>query len=177
MTKILVRNHSHWGAFNAVVEDGRVVGVTPFELDPDPSRLIEAIPAAVHSEMRVARPMVREGWLARGPGSGAGRGRERFVPVKWERALDLVAGEIKRVRREHGDTAIMGGSQGWSSAGLFHEARVQLPRFLAAGGGFVGCATTVPARSQTGLVEIERWTGAAPPVKAFAPPRTAEISA
>ena len=31
----------------------------------------------------------------------------------------------------------MGGSQGWSSAGIFHEARVQLHRFLAAGGGYV----------------------------------------
>jgi len=55
MTK-LVRNHSHWGAFLAEVEDGRVVGVRPFERDPDPSPLIDAIPAAVHSRMRVARP-------------------------------------------------------------------------------------------------------------------------
>ena len=49
MTK-LVRNHSHWGSFYAEVEDGRVVGVRPFERDPDPSPLIEAIPAAVHSQ-------------------------------------------------------------------------------------------------------------------------------
>ena len=48
-----------------------------------------------------------------------GRGREPFVPVGWERALDLVAGELARVRREHGPAAIMGGSQGWSSAGIF----------------------------------------------------------
>ena len=81
--------------------------------------------------------MVREGWLKHGRGHGEGRGREPFVPVSWDRALDLVAGEIARVRREHGPQAIMGGSQGWSSAGIFHEARVQLHRFLAAGGGFV----------------------------------------
>ena len=31
----------------------------------------------------------------------------------------------------------MGGSQGWSSAGTFHEARGQLHRFLAAAGGYV----------------------------------------
>jgi biotin/methionine sulfoxide reductase len=31
----------------------------------------------------------------------------------------------------------MGGSQGWSSVGHFHEARRQLRRFLAASGGFV----------------------------------------
>jgi anaerobic selenocysteine-containing dehydrogenase len=52
--------------------------------------LIEAIPAAVHSPTRVAQPMVREGWLARRPGRGEGRGRERFVPVSWDRVLDLV---------------------------------------------------------------------------------------
>jgi biotin/methionine sulfoxide reductase len=59
------------------------------------------------------------------------------VTVSWERALDLVATELSRVRREHGPAAIMGGSQGWSSAGVFQEARGQLRRFLAAGGGFV----------------------------------------
>jgi biotin/methionine sulfoxide reductase len=137
MAETVIRNSSHWGAFSAVVEEGRVVGVRPFELDPDPSPLIENIPAAVHSETRIAQPMVREGWLRDGPGSGAGRGREPFVPVPWEKALDLVAGELDRVRRTHGAAGIMGGSQGWSSAGLFHEARVQVRRFLAACGGYV----------------------------------------
>ena len=137
----LVRNHSHWGAFLAEVEDGRVVGVRPFERDPDPSPLIRAIPDGVHSPLRVARPMVREGWLKNGPGFGAGRGREPFVPVPWDRALDLVAGELDRVKRTHGNGAIMGGSQGWSSAGVFHHARTQLRRFLASFGGFVDQAT------------------------------------
>jgi biotin/methionine sulfoxide reductase len=137
MTSQLFRNHSHWGAFLAEVDEGRVVGVRPFEQDPDPSHLIEAIPAAVHSPTRISQPMVREGWLSRGPGRGEGRGREPFVPVSWDRALDLVAGEIERVRREHGNDAIMAGSQGWSSAGIFHEARAQLHRFMAACGGYV----------------------------------------
>src|ERR1700675_576037 len=105
----LVRNHSHWGAFSAEVENGRVVGVRPFEHDPDPSELIEAIPAAIYSPTRIAQPMVRAGWLEDPRGSGAGRGREDFVPVSWERALDLVAGELARVKRAHGNAAIMGG--------------------------------------------------------------------
>jgi biotin/methionine sulfoxide reductase len=137
----LVRNHSHWGAFLAEVEDGRITGVRPFERDPDPSRLIDAIPAAVHSKTRIAQPMVRAGWLAQRIGSGKGRGREKFVPVSWERALDLVASEMERVRREHGNAAIMGGSQGWASAGIFHQARTQLHRFLSACGGFTDQAT------------------------------------
>jgi len=142
MTARLVRNHSHWGSFLAEVKEGRVVGVRPFELDPDPSELIEAIPACVHSPARIATPMVRAGWLAEGPaGGGAGRGNEPFIPVSWERALTLAAGEITRVKAAHGNTAIMGGSQGWGSAGVFHAARGQLHRFLGAAGGFVDQAT------------------------------------
>jgi biotin/methionine sulfoxide reductase len=137
MTKKLVRNHAHWGAFLAEVENGRVVGVRPFEHDPEPSPLIEAVPAAVHSQLRIAQPVVREGWLKNGPGGGNGRGRESFVPVSWERALDLVAGELLRVKRDHGHDAIMAGSQGWGSAGIFHEARGQLRRFMATFGGFI----------------------------------------
>jgi biotin/methionine sulfoxide reductase len=139
MSKTLVRNHSHWGAFLAEVEDGRVVGVQPFEHDPEPSPLIEAVPDAVHSKTRVLRPMVRESWLKNGGNAdaGEGRGREPFVPVSWDRALDLVAGELLRVKREHGHDAIMAGSQGWGSAGIFHEARGQLRRFMSAFGGFI----------------------------------------
>ena len=95
--------------------------------------------------------MVREGWLKHGRGHGEGRGREPFVPVSWDQALDLVAGELARVRREHGHAAIMGGSQGWSSAGIFHEARVQLHRFLAAGGGFVDSGDQLQLRHRADL--------------------------
>src|SRR5262245_20082675 len=133
----LIQHHSHFGAFQAEVDDGRMVGVRPFERDPEPSPLIEAFPEVVYSKTRVMRPMVREGYLARGPESRAGRGRERFVPVSWERALDLAAAELLRVRNEHGAAAIMGGSYGWASAGIFHEARTQTRRFLGAFGGFI----------------------------------------
>jgi biotin/methionine sulfoxide reductase len=118
MDRKLVPHHSHWGAFNAVVEDGRVVGAVPFDCDPGPSPLIEAIPDAVHSPTRITRPMVRSGWLQKGRISGAGRGREPFVPVEWEEALDLVTGELAGVRREQCPAAIIGGSQGCSSAGI-----------------------------------------------------------
>src|SRR5438874_702340 len=61
MDRKLVPHHSHWGAFSAVVEDGKLVDAVPFALDPDPSPLIEAIPDAVHSPTRIARPMVPAG--------------------------------------------------------------------------------------------------------------------
>ncbi|MEM7269169.1 MAG: molybdopterin-dependent oxidoreductase, partial [Pseudomonadota bacterium] len=52
-------------------------------------------------------------------------------------ALDLIAGELTRVKQRHGNTSIFAGSYGWSSAGRFHHAQSQLKRFLNEGGGFV----------------------------------------
>src|SRR6201993_1774976 len=89
---------SHWGAFNALVEAGRVVGCEPFAHDPAPSPMLQAIPAMVHSPLRIARPAVREGWREGRPRSGA----DRFREVSWDEALALVAQELARVRQTHG---------------------------------------------------------------------------
>jgi len=135
------RTGAHWGLFTAEVEDGRLVGVEPFGKDPHPSRIIETMPSAVHADCRIERPMVRKGWLERGPGSdGAGRGVEPFVAVAWDEALDLLAGELARVRSTHGNRAIYGAS-GWSSAGRFHAAESQLRRFLNKFGGHISQVT------------------------------------
>ena len=39
-------NTSHWGAFNAIVQDGRLVDVTPFAGDKDPSPMLATIPVS-----------------------------------------------------------------------------------------------------------------------------------
>jgi len=132
----VVKPHAaHWGAFDAVVRDGRLVGVQPFARDPYPGPLINSVPDVVHAACRVDRPYIRKGWLE-GKRRGHLRGGDPFVPVSWDRAIRLVAGETRRVRTEHGHTAIFGGSYGWSSAGRFHHARSQLQRFLGLGGGY-----------------------------------------
>lgn len=137
MTKTLRRHSSHWGAFTAEIDEGRLVGVRAFEKDPDPSPLIQSMPDAVYDESRVARPMIRKGWLDHGPGGNrTQRGTEPFVAVPWDEALDIVAAEVDRVRHEHGNSAIFGGSYGWSSAGRFHHAKTQLHRYLNTIGGF-----------------------------------------
>ncbi len=78
----------------------------------------------------MARPMVRRGWLEHGPRPDDRRGRDTFVAVSWDRALDLLANELARVRDAHGPGAVFGGSYGWSSAGRFHHAQGQMHRFL-----------------------------------------------
>lgn len=127
---------SHWGAFSVLVRDGGVE-IVPHPRDPNPSPLLGNIPAAVSHRARIARPMVRRGWLEGGPCPDRGRGRDAFVPVEWPRALDLVAAELRRVYTAHGPGAVFGGSYGWASAGRFHDAPRQLHRFLNTAGGYV----------------------------------------
>jgi biotin/methionine sulfoxide reductase len=133
----------HWGAFDALVEDGRIIGIEPYPGDPAPSHMLAAIPDMLDPAVRIDRPYVREGWLRDGPGSrGGGRGSERMIPVNWDKALDLVAAEIGRVCKVHGNDAIFAGSYGWSSAGRFHHAQSQVKRLMNCVGGYTGHVDT-----------------------------------
>ncbi|MEM7206927.1 MAG: molybdopterin-dependent oxidoreductase [Pseudomonadota bacterium] len=128
----------HWGSGIAVVENGRLKGVNPHPIDPDPSRINENIVDGIYGKSRVLKPAVRKSYLEAGLGAKThARGSEPFVEVSWDTALDLVAAELQRVRTHFGNRSIFGGSYGWASAGRFHHAQSQLKRFLNATGGFI----------------------------------------
>ena len=125
----------HWGAYRPRVVDGRLQAMDPVEWDADPSPIGLSIPGAIDSATRIRRPAVRRSYLERFNDHPALRdphlrGNEAFVEVPWDVALDLVATELSRVKGEHGNKAIFGGSYGWGSAGRFHHAQSQLHRFL-----------------------------------------------
>lgn len=134
----LTMSGSHWGVFRGRVENGRLVEVTPWEKDPHPNIMLEGMMDSIYSPSRIKYPMVRRAWLEHGPGADPdGRGTGDFVRVSWDKALDLVAGEIKRVRETYGPTSLFGGSYGWKSVGKFHNCRTLLRRMLKMTGGFV----------------------------------------
>jgi biotin/methionine sulfoxide reductase len=120
---------SHWGVFSARLKDGDLE-VKPYPGDPDPNGIIGNFPSALRHRARVAQPMIRRGWLERGAGPDDRRGRDDYVPVSWEKALDLLASELRRIQDTRGPGAIFGGSYGWASAGRFHHAQSQVHRFL-----------------------------------------------
>lgn len=142
MTAETIPNSAHWGTFDAVVEGDRVVEIRPFVGDPNPSPLLGNIADGIRSRSRVTRPMARAGWLANGPGPDGRRGADEWVALEWDEAIDLVAGEYRRVYRDHGAEAVYGGSYGWASAGRFHHAQSQVHRFLNALGGYVRSVNT-----------------------------------
>ena len=129
---------SHWGLREVVVDADGTPRLHPFSGDPDPSEIGLDLNEAPLQDLRIRRPAVRKSWLEGGAGARTqARGAEPFVEVDWDRALDLVARELQRVRADHGNEAIFAGSYGWSSAGRFHHAQSQLHRFMNVVGGYV----------------------------------------
>ncbi|MCS7475503.1 molybdopterin-dependent oxidoreductase [Umezawaea endophytica] len=131
---------AHWGTYLVEVSaDGRdVVAARARPDDPDAAPAIGNVADAHRHRSRVARPTVRRRWLERGPGPDTDRGdpEDAYVEVGWDTALDLLAGELDRVRSTFGNQAIFGGSYGWGSAGRLHHAQSQLHRFLNTIGGY-----------------------------------------
>jgi biotin/methionine sulfoxide reductase len=130
---------AHWGVYEVEYDDkGQATKLHPFSKDPDPSPIGLHMLSDEVARLRVRRPAFRKSWLEKGPGAATDkRGMEAFIELPWDEALDLIATELKRVKDEHSNRAIFGGSYGWSSAGRFHHAQSQVHRFLNAIGGYV----------------------------------------
>lgn len=87
---------SHYGPFEAIVRDGKLVGITPvIELDQRPTEmLVYGVQDRVYDKTRIEYPMVRksylEGWQS-GDTKPELRGKEEYVRVDWDTALKLTA--------------------------------------------------------------------------------------
>ena len=120
-----------------------------WEHDKDPSPIGPGILDVQHGPTRIDAPMFRKSWLESGPGNRNDlRGIDPFIEVSWEKAFQLVASELNRVRKNFGNSSIYGGSYGWASAGRFHHAQSQLHRFLNCIGGSVSYThLTLPTKA------------------------------
>ena len=128
---------THWGTYRAKVKNGKVQELLGWEHDKDPSPIGPGILDVQDGPTRIDAPMIRKSWLEDGPGSrNELRGIDPFVEVSWDKAEQIVANELNRVKKKYGNASIFGGSYGWASAGRFHHAQSQLHRFLNCIGGY-----------------------------------------
>ena len=100
-----VPHSSHWGAF-AAVETAAGLQVRARSGRPGPSPLLGNVPACRRSGPGCCGPRCAAGWLEHGPGPDERRGRDDFVEVGWDEALDLLAAELRpgaRRARQRGD--------------------------------------------------------------------------
>ncbi len=116
----------------AQVSDGVVTRVKTDDLHPDSPDFPQQRACIrgrsqrdqVFGADRIKYPMKRKNWQP-GGGNKELRGKDEWVRISWDEALDLVAGELKRIKETYGNEAIL--------TPLFAT-----PRVLAAYGGAWG---------------------------------------
>ncbi len=129
---------SHWGAFRARIYGGKVVEVSPFELDKYPTDMLNGIEGIIYNPSRVRYPMVRYEWYKNRHNSDTSkRGDNRFIRVTWDEALDLFHEELERVQKTYGPWALHAGQSGWRVTGQLHSASNHMQRAVAMHGNYI----------------------------------------
>jgi anaerobic selenocysteine-containing dehydrogenase len=123
------------GPVHVDVEDGRIRRIVPLQLDENdapswtiaargrsftPPRKTTLSPwtvghrATIYSPNRILTPLKRVDFDPDGERNIAKRGESAYESIGWDEALDMVAAEMIRIKREHGPAAMM------STAGSHH---------------------------------------------------------
>ena len=142
-------SNTNGGPVFVYVRDGRIVRMTPIEFDErdagpwtieargkkfTPPRKTTVNPytlawkSMVYSDKRLLYPMKRVDFDPAGARNPQNRGTSAYERISWDEALDLVAGEIQRVKGEYGPGAIMNGSGShhtWGHLGYWLSARLR----------------------------------------------------
>jgi trimethylamine-N-oxide reductase (cytochrome c) len=149
MGKGVVRytSNTNGGPVFVYVKDGKILRITPIEFDDEdaqpwtirargkaftPPRKTTLTPytqlfkSMIYSPDRLLYPMKRIDFDPNGERNPQTRGVSGYARISWEEALDVVANEIKRVKKDHGPGAILSGSGShhlWGNIGYWLSAK------------------------------------------------------
>ena len=139
-------NMTNGGPVFMTVKDGKIIRMTPIDFDDTdagpwtisarglkftPPRKTTLAPhgqnakSIVYSPDRLLYPMKRVDFDPRANRNPHNRGKSGYVRISWEEAIDLVASEIKRCKRDHGPGAIAmshGSHHTWGNIGYYLSA-------------------------------------------------------
>ncbi|AXH10540.1 trimethylamine-N-oxide reductase [Malaciobacter halophilus] len=133
-----VLSSNRFGMFEAVIQSGEVLETKAFKGDYFPSPMIKAAADRIQNQTRVEYPMVRKSFLkAKGPSNNHLRGKEEFVRVSWDVALDLAAKHMRDTFDKHGPESIYGECYWWGGSGRVSWGRTVSRRMMRILGGFV----------------------------------------
>jgi trimethylamine-N-oxide reductase (cytochrome c) len=142
-------SNTNGGPVFVYVKDGKIIRITPIEFDDrdalpwtirargktfTPPRKTTVSPhtlvlkSMVYSPDRLLYPLKRSDFDPGGDRNPRNRGTSGYVRISWDEALDIVANEIKRVKKDYGPGAIMNGSGShhlWGILGYWLSARLR----------------------------------------------------
>ena len=149
-------NHTNGGPVHVYVKDGKIVRMTPIDFEPDdgetwtvkargrefsPPRKTTLSPhglaskSLVYSKERNLYPMKRVDFDPNGERNIQNRGISGYERISWDEALDIVASEIKRVKRSYGPGAILAARSShhtWGNVGYYISAYLKFTNIIGA---------------------------------------------
>ncbi|MGG7074315.1 molybdopterin-dependent oxidoreductase, partial [Campylobacter sp. 9BO] len=142
-----------FGVFWVESSEDKITNITPFRSHIHTNKLNEIIPEIIQkNKTRVKYPYVRKSFLD-DPANPKPelRGKEEFVRVSWEVALDLTAQRLKQTYDTYGANAVYGQVYQWGNLGKVGHSRNIGKRMLNVLGGYVseaggysyGCAQVI----------------------------------
>lgn len=142
-------NNTNGGPVFVYVKNDKIIRITPIEFDdtdaqpwtiqargksftPPRKTTINqhtlAWKSMIYSPDRLLYPMKRIDFDPHGERNPQNRGISGYERISWDEALDIVSGELKRVKKDHGPGAIMNGSGShhtWGALGYWLSARMR----------------------------------------------------
>ena len=139
------------GPISVTVQDGKVVRIQPLLADPadfrpwsisadgrtySPPKRFTLAPYVyserdrLYSEDRILHPLKRVDFDPSGKRNPQNRGRSGYERISWDEALDLVAGELKRVRETYGPSAVSAMTSSHHNWGLVGYKMSAFARFF-----------------------------------------------
>jgi molybdopterin guanine dinucleotide-containing S/N-oxide reductase-like protein len=142
-------SNTNGGPVFVYVKEGKIIRITPIDFDDKdaqpwtirargkaftPPRRTTISPytlvfkSMIYSPDRILYPMKRVDFDPNGIRNCENRGTSEYVRISWDEALDIVANEIKRVKKTYGPGAILNGSGShhlWGILGYWLSARLR----------------------------------------------------
>jgi molybdopterin guanine dinucleotide-containing S/N-oxide reductase-like protein len=154
-------NHTNGGPLFVYVKDGKIIRLTPIDYDETdaPAWSIEANgktytpphratagphaicwKSMIYSKDRLLNPMKRVDFDVNGERNPQNRGVSGYEAISWDEAFEMCATEIKRVRRDFGQGAVLSTRSShhtWGNIGYYISANT---RFMNS----IGTTNTIP---------------------------------
>jgi molybdopterin guanine dinucleotide-containing S/N-oxide reductase-like protein len=151
MSEKVLTNCTNCGPVSVYVKDGKVVRIRPLVADEQDFKpwtieaggrkfsppkkfalapFVHAEKRRLYSDERIKYPMKRVDFDPNGARNPQNRGKSRYVRITWDEALDLVAGEIKRVKETYGGSAISGLTSSHHNWGIVGYKMGPFARFM-----------------------------------------------
>jgi trimethylamine-N-oxide reductase (cytochrome c) len=90
----------------------------------------------IYSPNRILYPLKRVDFDPKGERNVQNRGKSGYVRISWDEALDIIVGELKRIKKTHGPSAILCQADGHGETKTVHAAHGCARKLLRLLGGY-----------------------------------------